>query len=86
MGIITKIKSFFFKEDKSWETEVPALETPQAPIPEPKGESIGQCPLCKEIIGSEDRTKELNKMPVHKRCYKRATKGIMNGKKLEEIF
>lgn len=88
MGIFTKLKAFFsaakenadnklesFKEDKPVELNPAVIQ--------PKGELIGNCILCHMAIGSEDRTKELNGHTCHKRCVKKAVKGMMNGKNLE---
>jgi hypothetical protein len=81
MGIINKLKSFFFeREDKKEEVQEPKQDEKQeSPELQPKGELVGQCSLCGLAIGSEDNTRNFNGNIAHKRCVKKATKMFLRG-------
>jgi hypothetical protein len=78
MGIINKIKGWFFNQEESKQEEQ-VEETPIQEVPQPKGEIIAMCSLCGLAIGSEDRVRNLNGASVHKRCAKKAMKSFMRG-------
>ena len=78
MGIISKIKSFFFDVRKDVDKKLEGTPAPVA-VPQPKGDLIGQCALCGLAIGSEDRVRDFKGEKVHKRCAKKAQKQFLNG-------
>ena len=86
MGLIQKIKDFFSKKEEPKEEAPKEQEIVQQTIPEPKGEIIGPCPLCRFPLGSLDKTKEINGNKVHKRCFKKAIRLTQEGKNLQTEF
>jgi hypothetical protein len=84
MTILSKLKSFFFsKEEEQPEPVQPEVEVI---VPQPKGLRVSVCIICKEGIGSEDRTRELSGHTVHKRCCKKVQRDMLAGKSMEDLF
>jgi hypothetical protein len=83
MGIIEKIKSFFFAANEDAKKKLEQYQSPaESIIPQPKGNLIGQCPLCLIAIGSDDRVKHFKGELAHKRCVKKAQKAMLNGESM----
>jgi len=80
MGIIEKIKSLFFDANEDAKKKLEKFQAPETSIiPQPKGDLIGQCPLCLIAIGSDDRVRHFKGEIAHKRCVKKAQKAMLNG-------
>ncbi len=47
-----------------------------------KKEIVGFCALCQQDIYKEEKTSNLNGNIVHKRCFKRAKRDVLQGKRL----
>lgn len=76
MTFLDKLKSFFKKQPQVETVEV--QKAPESPL--------GACILCQEPILESDRVKEINGSPVHKRCFKKTQKAIMQGQRAEDVW
>lgn len=83
MKIFDKIKSFF-KKDKQEESILEEVIETKEPVIEREVQS--NCILCNEPIYIDERIRDFNGNNAHKRCVKKATKGILNGENIEDIF
>lgn len=89
MNIIKKLKSFFSKKE-SPQPEPVRKEQEAVSKVETQDNVVKQfqanCIFCKEPILETDRVKEVGGHPLHKRCSKKAIKGALEGKNIQEMF